>query len=61
MCVGAVQIKTRRRVVWKLHNVRYISNLKKNLILSKQPSEGGYALTFQNNSWKVGEKLNMLW
>ena len=65
-----VHIKMLNQLVWKLKNVRHVSDLKKNLISFAQLDAKGYVTTFVSSSWKItkgamvvvrGSKMNILY
>ena len=47
---GDVHIKMLNQLVWKLKNVRYVSDLKRNLISFGQWDAEGYIMTFVGSS-----------
>jgi transposase InsO family protein len=50
---GDVTIQTSEGGKWKLQDVRYIPNLKKNLISVGQLDSAGYKTVFGESSWKI--------
>ncbi|KAK0591188.1 hypothetical protein LWI29_036674 [Acer saccharum] len=43
--------------VWKLNNVRHISDLRKNLISIGQLASKGYVTTFTDDKWKISKGI----
>ncbi|GKE66800.1 retrovirus-related pol polyprotein from transposon TNT 1-94, partial [Tanacetum coccineum] len=51
--IGDVVLKTSFRTIWALKDVRYITNLKRRLIIVGQLDEKGYHVDFRDQQWKV--------
>ncbi|PKA59146.1 Retrovirus-related Pol polyprotein from transposon TNT 1-94 [Apostasia shenzhenica] len=50
---GDVQIRTWNGSIWRLHDVRYIPGLKRNLISIGQLDSIRYITIFENSSWRI--------
>jgi len=52
---GDIDIKTSSGSLWKLHNVRHIPTLKRNLISIGELDDEGHYTTFGDRAWKVSK------
>ena len=53
---GDVKIQLKGSI-WKLNNVRHISDLRKNLISIEQLASEGYMMTFTDDKWKISKGI----
>ena len=53
MGVGYVQLKFQQGSTFTLKNIQHVPKLTKSLISSGQLDDGGYTITFGDNSWKI--------
>ena len=53
MDIGDVRIKQPNGSIWKLQKVRYIPQLKKNLISVGRLDDSGHSISFRDGEWKV--------
>ena len=52
-CTGDISIKQPNGFVWKLQKVRYILQLKNNLIFVGQLDNSGHYVIFKGGEWNV--------
>jgi hypothetical protein len=58
--MGDVRIRVHSDSVWKLQKVKYVPELKKNLISVGQLDEEGHAISFHGGRWKVSTGARIL-
>ena len=60
MGISDVSIKQPNSSVWKLQKVRYIPQLKKNLISVGQLDDNGHSISFRDGEWKVTKRVMVI-